>query len=152
MASESPVLFELTRRYVLLAIHGVFGVEVGLAMLFTGAPAELERIWGPTTRLTLGLWSLIPGILILTGITLGPRFRGWCCMLVGTIGLGIWEVIMAATYTWVAVRERFVLVEPGAQIHGDGGGRAYIPFVYLTLLLLLMVHTFALLKEGPHQR
>ena len=142
-------LTELVSRHLTLAVHGVLGVEVGVAMILTGSPPQIEEWFGPWARVALGSSSLLAGALIILGIILTEvRMRGWLAMLAGCIGLAIWHFTMAASYIVIAATAKIDVAPLGQPVASDALGRPYIPFIYLTLLILISVQVHTLARVG----
>lgn len=155
MTTHDPhrrAFLEMANRNFSLAIHGIFGVEVGIAMVLTGAPYQLEDWFGPEVRVWLGLAAAIPGFLLLLGALITEtRVAGWVASLAGALGLCAWSFTMAVAYAAIAINQTPQIVGPHEDLP-DTSGRVYIALLYQALFLLIGLHAITLSKLGRPPR
>jgi len=140
---------EIAVRRAFIVIHGIFGVWVGIAMILTGAPPPAEAWFGPEVRYVLGFSGLAFGALAIYGTYIGDdREPGWSATAVAMVGLTFWHAAMMAIYTAHAAsgRGRIEILGPDEIAMTDQ--RPYIPFVYMTLMMLTAAHALALKRFG----
>lgn len=144
----------LASRHEALMLYGLLGVQVGLAMMFTGAQPPIESSFGLYARVWFGLAALIGGGLVSYGALAGDRTRrGWRACLVGAIIMGSWCTAMAITYTFAIIGSGVHFSWPWDPMPlGPEVGRLFVPFLYQTLALLVGLHVVTLVRMGPPKR
>lgn len=153
LRAGDQLYLELANRFALLTLHASIGITVGAAMFFTGAPAVVERDFGPWSRTVLGLWAVAFGISLLVG-TLKTHFSpaGWVALISGCLGLAFWHSLIMFAYVDAAFDDRIAILMPGEHLDPSVTSRGYIPFIYLGYVTLVVTHAITvILLDRPRR-
>jgi hypothetical protein len=141
---EAALVRGLQARNRLLLIHALIGIEVGLFVMFTGGPHQLEAAFGPWVRVALGLQAILPGALTLVGLSYGMQHRaGRMMAFFGLLGLLVWQLSMATIFIYQALTDG-VFLSLGEVMPPDAA-LSYVPWVYVNLAALMVVHLIEIL-------
>jgi hypothetical protein len=138
-------------RFIALAIYGMLGILVGLAMTATGAPGRVEEAFGPWIRLILGATAFAGGVMTMIGnIGSTNSRRSWALAFAGLNLLAIWGFTMAGVYFASALKEGFMVAWPWQDLPPDSG-RLYVPLLYECLFFLFLLHVVTLVRLRPRR-
>jgi len=145
-------LIALESRTMALFIYGAIAVGVGLAMLLTGVPGDIEAEFGPRSRVILGVPLTYAGTLLIAGSFLANERRwAWWSALTGFILFCGWALAMAVAYAWIATTHGVDMTWPWREIAPDAG-RLYITIFYQGIAVLTGMHAVTLLRLGRPPR
>lgn len=142
----------LESRSMALFIYGAMAICVGLAMLFTGVPSDIERQFGSEARVVLGVPLAYAGALLIGGSFLANERRwAWWSALIGFTLFCSWAIAMAVAYAFIAVWHDVDMTWPWRDIPEDAG-RLYITIFYQGVAVLTGMHAITLLRLGRPPR
>lgn len=149
---EKELLIWLNSRTIAMTLYSLLGIEVGGAMIVAGGPTLIEQHWGPWSRVILGGLAILGGVLTMLGAILGDRTRrGWWTAIWGTSLMVVWAGAVCAGYAILTVQDGVVFAYPWQMI-APSYGRLYIPLLYQSIVLLILLHVITLLRLGRPPR
>jgi hypothetical protein len=147
------VRIELATRKLIVMMLGVMTVLVGAVTIMTGAPAFIEDVFSPWSRVVLGALAFIPGLIVAITNTFNDRTRCiWWLQLFGLSGIAAWFAFMCGSYTWYTLAQGITFVRIGQPLDSEQAGRAYVPLIYLVLLIMSLIPLITMIRVGRPTR
>lgn len=147
------VRLELVARKFMVMILALVAVWVGIAMMLTGAPSFLEGWFSPWSRYAVGSIAFMTGLLTSIGGSMtDQKPGGWWTQVVGLTGLCAWYAGMGIAYIGLVISEGFTWAGLGEALDPSSSGRAYVPIVYLGLMIMTATPLVTMLRLGRPRR
>lgn len=143
------IRLELVTRKFMVMVLGLIAAWVGLAIMLTGAPSFIEAWFSPWSRFYVGGVAEAAGLTVVLGGLAGDlRRSGWWTQVVGLGLLVAWYAGLGGSYAVLVAQEGIDIVAPGQPLASVDAGRAYVPLVYLGLMLLTLTPLVTMLRLG----
>jgi hypothetical protein len=149
MDPTERIRLELVTRKFMVILLGLTAAWVGLAIMVTGAPSFIEDWFSPWSRFYVGGVAEAAGLTVVLGGMVGDlRRSGWWTQVTGLALLVLWYAGLGASYAVLVFQQGVDIVGPGEHLPSTESGRAYVPMVYLGLMLMTATPLVTMLRIG----
>lgn len=144
------VRLELASRKLIVNMLGVMAALIGVGMALSGAPAFLEALFSPWSRMVFAGLIFFPGVAVACGGALGDETRiGWLLQVFGLAQIAIWCLLMSIAHAILFVSIGYGWVAPGQPLTEPTiAGRAYVPLFYFCIFLVTSIPMVTMLRVG----